>query len=294
MTLRRTLVATDLLPASDEAIHQAVAIAAAGHAGGAADKLALVHVLPEARSVRPLFPQLNADDALAALEVQEWAREELERCLTRVGSPEVDVFFDAGVPYVRIIERARALSAELIVVAGRPQGASPTAEGVSRHATVPVLVARSSPSGPVLAATDLSDPSMPAVAMAARHAAALGRELTTLHVIDAERELAWAHALKRLSESAAQSYAHRLGHVIDEAGKQLLGMLATVAPGTRGEVLQGHAAEVICRRARELGASLVVVATHGRTGLDRALVGSVAERVVQGAPCSVLVVRHVE
>ena len=43
--------------------------------------------------------------------------------------------------------------------------------------------------------------------------------------------------------------------------------------------------------ARELGADLIVMGTHGRTGLRRLLMGSVAERVVREAPCPVLTVR---
>lgn len=49
--------------------------------------------------------------------------------------------------------------------------------------------------------------------------------------------------------------------------------------------------EAITRFARESGADRIVVATLGRTGLRRALIGSVAERVVRHAPCPVLVVR---
>ncbi|MEZ4216014.1 MAG: universal stress protein [Myxococcota bacterium] len=43
--------------------------------------------------------------------------------------------------------------------------------------------------------------------------------------------------------------------------------------------------------AREVGAEMIVVGTHGHTGLKHVLLGSVAERVVRHAPCSVLVVR---
>jgi universal stress protein A len=52
-----------------------------------------------------------------------------------------------------------------------------------------------------------------------------------------------------------------------------------------------NAAEGICEAARDLGADLVVVSTHGRTGLSHMLIGSVAERVVRHAPCPVLTLR---
>jgi nucleotide-binding universal stress UspA family protein len=53
---------------------------------------------------------------------------------------------------------------------------------------------------------------------------------------------------------------------------------------------EGGAATEIVQRARDLGADLVVIGTHGRRGLAHALLGSVAERVVQHAPCPVLTV----
>ena len=43
--------------------------------------------------------------------------------------------------------------------------------------------------------------------------------------------------------------------------------------------------------AKEVGADLIVLGTHGRTGLERMMMGSVAERVVRGAPCPIFLVR---
>lgn len=50
----------------------------------------------------------------------------------------------------------------------------------------------------------------------------------------------------------------------------------------------------ICAAARKEGASMVVVGSHGRTGLRRQLLGSVAENTVRNAPCSVLVARDAD
>lgn len=62
---------------------------------------------------------------------------------------------------------------------------------------------------------------------------------------------------------------------------------------TRGSVLvrSGDARDVIDAVAAELGADLIVMGTHGRRGLSRVFLGSVAETVVRTAPCSVLVAR---
>ena len=57
------------------------------------------------------------------------------------------------------------------------------------------------------------------------------------------------------------------------------------------KVVTGAPAEQIIRRARRWPADLIVMGTHGRSGLGRAFMGSVAERVLQRAACPVLTVR---
>jgi nucleotide-binding universal stress UspA family protein len=56
-------------------------------------------------------------------------------------------------------------------------------------------------------------------------------------------------------------------------------------------VLEGTAADAIVRTARAKRANVIVMGTHGRSGLARLFMGSVAERVVGTAPCPVLTVR---
>jgi nucleotide-binding universal stress UspA family protein len=48
----------------------------------------------------------------------------------------------------------------------------------------------------------------------------------------------------------------------------------------------------IVREARECGAGLIVIGTHGRTGVERVIFGSTAEKVVRMSPCPVLSVRE--
>lgn len=61
-----------------------------------------------------------------------------------------------------------------------------------------------------------------------------------------------------------------------------------------GQVLlkTGDARDIIDHTAAELGCDLIVMGTHGRRGISRALLGSVAETVVRSAPCPVLTVRQ--
>jgi nucleotide-binding universal stress UspA family protein len=62
----------------------------------------------------------------------------------------------------------------------------------------------------------------------------------------------------------------------------------------RSTVTPGSPADEIVRFARERATDVVVLGSHGRAGLARLLLGSVAERVVREAPCPVLVIRRRE
>jgi CBS domain-containing protein/nucleotide-binding universal stress UspA family protein len=67
--------------------------------------------------------------------------------------------------------------------------------------------------------------------------------------------------------------------------------LAAQGLTVQSECPEGPPGEMILRRARQLGADLIALTTHGRTGIDRLLLGSVAEDVVRRAPCPVHLVR---
>lgn len=60
----------------------------------------------------------------------------------------------------------------------------------------------------------------------------------------------------------------------------------------RGRISVGSPHAEIVKAAQEEGADLIVMGTHGRSGLDRLLLGSVADRVIRAAPCPVLTVRE--
>ncbi len=62
----------------------------------------------------------------------------------------------------------------------------------------------------------------------------------------------------------------------------------------RSEIHFGVVYEMIAELARDSGADMIVIATHGRTGLAHMIIGSVAERVIRYAPCPVVVVRTLE
>jgi nucleotide-binding universal stress UspA family protein len=75
--------------------------------------------------------------------------------------------------------------------------------------------------------------------------------------------------------------------------QEQLEQIRPLDPGilVRHVFLQGDPAVEIVRYARDSASDLIVMGTHGRTGLERLLMGSVAEKVMRDAPCSVLVVK---
>ncbi len=78
-----------------------------------------------------------------------------------------------------------------------------------------------------------------------------------------------------------------------EAQTQLRDLIANAFKGPwEVEVAMGHPADTIVRVAQERAADLIVMSTHGRTGLQHVLLGSVTEKVVRLAPCPVLTVKH--
>ena len=165
------------------------------------------------------------------------------------------------------------------------------AERAARYAHCSVLVARPSPkAGVVLAATDLSELSLPAIAAGAAAAKRSGARLVVASALE------W-------NDSAFTSLSGLLGTLpvlppadlqqqLREALRSALeGAMARVGAVGEARVLDGSAASAIVDCAEELAAGLVVVGTHGRTGLARLALGSVAERVIRSAGCSVLAVR---
>ena len=81
--------------------------------------------------------------------------------------------------------------------------------------------------------------------------------------------------------------------LFDRARAELERISAGVPPWLEGRVVghvrSGDSAREITTLARELGADLIIVGTHGRTGIGRVLLGSLAENISRHAPCSVLI-----
>ncbi|WP_227255064.1 universal stress protein [Frigoriglobus tundricola] len=140
----------------------------------------------------------------------------------------------------------------------------------------------------ILVPTDFSDYARPAVRYAAELAEKFSAELVLLHVVP-DAVLALPDAVMPTPTPAVDLSE------LTEAGKEGLAHLIAAEKlekrHPRAEVRIGSPADEIIAAARDLHADLVCIGTHGRGGLARVLLGSVAEHVVRQAPCPVLTVR---
>ena len=137
----------------------------------------------------------------------------------------------------------------------------------------------------ILVPVDFSDSSARALRHAAKRAAESDSSLTVVHVVPAD--YGWLgigrEDLRDLDRSLQRQAADRLRtfadeNVSDELAQEL-------------EVRVGQPAEEILAAARESKCDSIVLSTRGLTGLDRYLIGSVADRVARLAPCPVVLVR---
>jgi len=139
----------------------------------------------------------------------------------------------------------------------------------------------------IVATTDLSQESFAAVSYAGHLAKTEGAKLTVVHVPHSV-SLAYTDFVPPIDtmnidtaiEDAAREKLERWCHA------HLFGV-----PKTELVLRGGITHEVICDVAKQVGASVIVMATHGRKGLGHLMLGSVTERVLRDAPCPVLVVK---
>ncbi len=198
---------------------------------------------------------------------------------------------EKGMPDQVIARLAHCADVALVVVGSearsRWQGRGGLARQLIRHAHIPVLVARPGPSsGAVLVATDFSDPALPAIAAAVAEAERRHARLYVMHCVRLPMEVYWSAELMIPPMPILEDGAR----LCSEARERLTGSLRRLGARGRQIVRQGIPAQAIIEAAAEIDAELVVVGSHGRSGLKRFLMGSVAESVVSGAAAPTLVV----
>ena len=139
----------------------------------------------------------------------------------------------------------------------------------------------------ILTAVDFSENSECAFYYALTLARQFNAELTIMHVINEPVDLRGFYVPHISFE--------QLEKEIEESAVKMMEEFCSSKMGTytdyKTSIVTGIPADEITSAAGKIGASLIVLGTHGRTGLDRILFGSTAERVVRSADCPVLTVR---
>jgi nucleotide-binding universal stress UspA family protein len=142
----------------------------------------------------------------------------------------------------------------------------------------------------ILCPVDFSPSSDHALEYACAFAEAYQAELKLIHVFEAsvspysysELELPNPELMQNLQEDFRQRLENLAGRARERC------------PQVYHEMLFGKPFTEIIAAAREWHADVIVMGTHGRTGIEHLLIGSVAEKVVRKSPCPVLTVRHPE
>jgi nucleotide-binding universal stress UspA family protein len=287
--LKRIIVGHDLRDAGEIALQSAVVVA---KQCGAA--LRVVHVVEPLESYQRLSHPLTSPYPLD--EIVEKTGIRLKAILgdAQLAGLEADYEVRTGKPFVELILGQRAWLADLIVVGGPSQPEEPfsasTCERLMRKADAPVMVAKSRLSAEArtfLVATDFSPGSRQAAEEALLLAESFHGRVVFLHVLD--------------RPSYMITYVHALGvslpvppptpEELEPEWEAFLSGLPLEKIGWEKSTEEGQAAGAIVQHAQRMKADVIVMGTHGRSGLPYVLLGSVAEKVARTAPCPVLTIR---
>jgi nucleotide-binding universal stress UspA family protein len=281
------LVGTNLSAHADEALRQGAALARA-----LGTRLIVCHVVPELLPDGSVFQRFRQANAAMAESVLGKARAAVQQQIDAVlpgdiANVSLDIAF--GTSHSGLLAQADEAQAGVVVL-----GPGATAVTVVRHLPSVALIARRSPQGPVIGATDFSDPSLPALRAAADEATRRHVPLHLLHVFDVAAFTAIhtsAAAMPYFETGATTIALEGLDELRGVAQSRLEETLREFGVSGSASVLTGSAAHAIVEYAETTHAGLVVVGTHGRSGFARLTLGSTAASVMESAPCSVLVVR---
>jgi len=136
----------------------------------------------------------------------------------------------------------------------------------------------------ILGCVDFSENSTRALDEVGEYARANGSKVTLIHISDTQAFIPPQSVLEQSSSTDEAAHRAELAKLRDQRLADVEVELA---------VLSDHApAKAICEYAEKHGVDLIVVGSHGRGGVERWLIGSVAERVVRHATTNVYVVRQ--
>lgn len=290
--LHTILIGTELGEGSDTVVRSGLAVARAAGAS-----IYLVHAVPDGAWLTG--PEVGLGEDLPR-ELADWCEDRLRDQIRRLGIEESELAGTGvfpGVPHRVLIEVARTVGADLIVVGATASGPfaaemlGSTADRVLRKAACPVLLVRAEmrmPPRRVLAPVDLSSLSGDAFRCGLGLLAQLAKgETVELRVVHALSFLDLAQQRQQRGEVSAHEVERATA---EELRRFVLENEADDPFHVETTLLSGEARFEILRELSERPVDLVMLGTHGRSGPDRLMLGSVAATVARKAPCNVLLI----
>jgi len=245
--------------------------------------------------------EVKLDEDSFYQQIRERADEQVAPFLKEADAHDVPVTYvhrHDGAPGGQIVEYVDAEHVDLVVMGTHGRGRirrallGSVAQEVVRHASCSVLTVRHDVQtdprdwSRLLVPVDLSEFSAPLLHTAKDMAAAFQASIDLLHVVEPlpfPVPLVGAVTIHDLIPDPTEQIEKQF----DALQKRVDGLPVTV----RTHVSEGHAATTILDAAHELESDMIVIASHGLSGLERALLGSVTARVVRRAECPVFVAR---
>jgi len=307
LNIRNILVPLDSFGYARQALTCAVPLARAYRA-----KISLVHVAQSPVVLRTM-PDGGITMPVNTARLVGVAQTHLDELADRLLPQELrgKLIVREGNAAAEVVAAAKRLNADLIVLSNTGRSGlrrivlGSTAERIVRHAHCPVLTVRRGMDDSTKRLLALQQPLYPRQLAWRRILVPLDFSLTSLRALKLAVALAKRCGARLLLLNVVEPNPYPTGMegavlvtpdatLARYARRQLTQVARRFIPKsvrTNSLIVRGRAADGIVETAEEKGADLIVLSTHGHTGLDRLLMGSTAEQVVRSAKCPVFVVR---
>ena len=282
--MKKLLMATDLSPRSDRALARAIRLASEHGA-----ELIIAHVVDDG------FPEpiIHAQETVAKTIIQDHVD-----ALMADNQIDVSIEIVLSQAHVGILEMSERTRADLIVLGVHREDAfkdmyrGTTAERVIRASNVPVLLVKElfkEPYRQIMVGVDFSIYSRRAAQFAIRFAPEGQFQLVHAYDVPFKGLMRGQDTRRQVSQEQEAQFRK----MVEEDMASFFASLDTEAPEIDGVMEEGPPREVLLQQAARTKLDLLVIGTHGRTGVAHVFLGSVAEDLLRAPPCDVLAVNAV-
>lgn len=275
----------------------------------------LVHAIPEAESAAPSMKKGKSIVPKVLADLRNTLRTQAETFVKKLGAQlkgedlEIHPMIVEGAPGEEVLNVIRQHHAHLVVLGSRGLSRlkrfflGSVSEWVLREAPCSVLLARPTAKPTktdrvvkILFATDGSPDSRGAIQLLNALEFSDPTKISLLHVV--KKHVYETEQVLVSTASQREKFAELAERLLEDRGREGIAILQDVRErlsptftSVEERLAYGHEAHEILKAARQTRADLVVVGSRGQTGLRKFFLGSVSEKVVHHAPCSVLVTR---